>query len=182
MTPARGVVSASVARVTPLDLPKDVVADPRHGALVALLAGAAGPLWEESAIDVATLPPTDALLAELGAAIGTGQACQGLELVADKLAAEQRGLDAASAKPGAQPHAPRVSRVLFVASDGSKRFYRDVEALLRKHASRLLVVRVDLPGEALGEALLREKRLVRAVLVQDKRACAKALLALLPPG
>jgi hypothetical protein len=168
--------------MTPLELPKDVVADPRHGALVALLAGAAGPLWEESELAVATLPPSDGLLADLRAALGMGQACQGLELVADKLAAEKRGLDAASAKPGAQAHAPRVSRVLFVAADGSKRFYRDVEALVRKHATRLLVVRLDVGGELLGEALLGEKRLVRAVLVQDKRACAKALLALLQPG
>ena len=168
--------------MTPLELPKDVVADPRHGALVALLVAHATPLWAESELVVATLPMADGVVAELRAALGMGHACQGLELVADKLAAEQKGLDAARARAPETPHNARVSRVVFVAADGSKRFYRDVEMLLRKHPERLLVVRLDVAGEALGEAVLGDKRLVRAVLVQDKRACARALLALVPPG
>jgi hypothetical protein len=163
-----------------LKLPKDVVADPRHASIAELLASRATPLWAESPFEVATLAPNDALLAELRAALGKGEACQGLELVADELAAEQRGIDALRRKSPEAAPSPRVSRVLFVSADGSTRFYRDVESLLRKYADRLLVVRLDVPGDALGEAVLPAPRLVRAVLVKDKRAAAKALLALSP--
>lgn len=163
---------------SPIDLPKDVIADPRHEALSKLLGTTSGLLWEKGRVPVATLPVTPALAAELGQALTTGLACQGLELAAEKLGAEQKGLDAVARKDPAAAGKARISRVLFIAGDGSTRFHRDAEALLVRYSQRLLGVRLDTTGEALGEALFGAPKLVRAVLVVDKRAAARALLSL----
>lgn len=160
-----------------LKLPKDVVADPRHDAVSKLLAAHARPLWEGAKNQAPVLPMTDALAAELKAALLEGHASQGLELIADKLAAEQRGLDALRDKT---PQNPRVSRLLFLADDGSTRFYRDADALLSRYPKRLMACRIGIAGEALGLALTGTPRMMRSVLVFDKRAAAKALFALLP--
>jgi hypothetical protein len=167
-----------------LKLPKDVVADPRHDAVAQLLTSRAGALWEGGRNQVATLPLTEALSGTLRGALAAGQACQGLELITEKLAREQKGLDAVSAKSPDSPQNARVSRILFLADDGSTRFYRDCDALLSRYAQRLLACRLAVTGEELGNALRGSSRLVRSVLVFDKKLGAQALLALLagPPA
>jgi hypothetical protein len=164
-----------------LKLPKDLVADPRHDAVSSLLTTHAGLLWENGRNQVATLPMTDALGAELRVALVAGQACQGLELIAEKLAGEQKGLDALNKKAPESPQNARASRIVFLASDGSTRFYRDCDALLSQYSQRVIACRLEIAGEALGNALLGSPRMVRSVLVFDKKAAAKTLLALLPP-
>lgn len=164
-----------------LKLPKDVVADPRHEAVQTLLAAHGSLLWEQGRHQVATLPLTDELATVLRGALTAGHATQGLETIAEKLEAEQKGLDALNKKTPEAPQNARISRLLFLANDGSTRFYRDCDALLSRYSQRLLACRLDLPGEALGTTLFGTPKLVRSILVVDKKACAKALLALLPP-
>lgn len=164
-----------------LKLPKDVVADPRHDAVVQLLAENAGLLWENGRHRVAMLPMNDALKAELRRALVAGHASQGLEFIAEKLAAEQKGLDALKKKAPESPQNARVSRILFVANDGSTRFYREVDELLTRYPQRLMACRLDIGGEALGQALLGSPKMVRSVLVFDKTVGAQVLLSLLPP-
>lgn len=163
-----------------LKLPKDVVADPRHDAVVQLLAENAALLWENGRHHVATRPVTKALIAELRRALAAGHASQGLEFITEKLAAEQKGLDALNKKSPENPQNARVSRILFLANDGSTRFYRDADALLSRYPQRLLACRLDITGEAFGKALLGSDKMVRSVLVFDKAAGAAALLALVP--
>ncbi|WP_437751508.1 hypothetical protein [Sorangium sp. So ce1389] len=165
-----------------LKLPKDLVADPRHDAVSDLLTKHAGLLWESGRNQVATLPMTDALAAELRGALAAEHACHGLELIAERLASEQKGLDAAARRAPESPQNARASRILFLASDGSTRFYRDCDALLSRYPQRLLACRLDIAGEALGEKLTGSARMIRSVLVLDKKVAARALLALLPPG
>lgn len=165
-----------------LKLPKDLAADPRHDVVLSLLIKNAGPLWEGGRNQVAAVPMTDALAAVLRAAFASGLACQGLELATDKLAGEQKGLDAVRAKAAEGPQNGRISRVLFLANDGSTRFYRDCDALISRYPQRLLACRLDIAGEVFGNLLLGSPRLVRSVLVFDKKVAAKALLALLPPA
>jgi hypothetical protein len=120
-------------------------------------------------------------VATLGEALAAEQACQGLELIAEKLAAEQRGLDALNQKAPEGPQNARASRVLFITNDGSTRFYRDCDALIHRYAQRLLGCRLDITGEAFGVALFGSPKLVRSVLVFDKKVAARSLLALLSP-
>jgi hypothetical protein len=162
-----------------LKLPKDVVADPRHDAVVQLLAANTGLLWENGRHRVATVSLTKALVFELRRALADEHASQGLEFIAEKLAAEQKGLDALSKKAPENPQNARISRILFLANDGSTRFYREVDSLLSRYPQRLLACRLDIAGEALGKTLLGTEKMVRSVLVFDKTAGARALLALL---
>ncbi|WP_437818315.1 hypothetical protein [Sorangium sp. So ce1078] len=164
-----------------LKLPKDLVADPRHDAVSTLLTKHAGLLWESGRNRVASLPMTEALATELRGALAAEHACHGLELITDKLASEQKGLDALARKAPESPQNARASRLLFLANDGSTRFYRDCDALLSRYRQRLLACRLDIPGEALGEKLTGSAKLIRSVLVFDKKVAARALLALLPP-
>ena len=165
-----------------LKLPKDLLADPRHDAVTRLLDANLAPLWEGGRHAIATVPFTMPLAGVLRGALRTGLAVQGLELIIEKLAAEQKGLDAARLKTPESPQNARASRLLFVANDGSTRFYRDTDGLLSRYPQRLLVCRIDRPGEALGEALFGSPKLVRSILVLDKKMVSRALLALLPSG
>jgi hypothetical protein len=161
-----------------LKLPKEIVEDPRHDAVVARLAANAGPLWERGQNQVPTVPLGEALAGELRTALVANLACQGLEQITERLRGEQKGLDVVNAREPTRPVAERVSRVLFVANDGSPRFYRDADALLTQYRTRLIACRLDVAGEELGARLLGEARMMRSVLIIDKRAAGRALLAL----
>jgi hypothetical protein len=163
-----------------LKLPKDVMADPRHDAIRALLERDLVPLWEGARHSVPTVPCDRTLANILRGALHSGHAAQGLELITEKLAAEQKGLDAAMKRSGEGPHSARASRLLFIANDGSERFYRDCDGLLARYPQRLLACRIDLPGDALGEALFGAPKLVRSLVVLDKKVVSRALLSLVP--
>ncbi|HEU4536487.1 MAG TPA: hypothetical protein VFS00_20320 [Polyangiaceae bacterium] len=164
-------------------LPRALETDPRAPAVEAALAADARPLWERGVVRVAHRPLTESLRRALAGAALRDALEQGLEGIEARLQSEQRGLDALRAKPGAPPPgAPRVSRLLVLASDGSQRFYRDAEALLRRYEARLLGLRLDAPGDALGPAVLGREALARALLIADRDAVGAVLLALVPPA
>lgn len=163
-----------------MKLPKDVVADPRHDAVVSLLGTNTHMLWEKGANPVSTIPMNLKLAGALQRAFSLNQAIQGLEQITKEMAFEQKGLDAVIEKTAAdRPQQPRISRLLFMSNDGSERFYRDCDSLLSKYGQRLLGCRIDLSGEDFGVAIFSAPKLVRAALITDKKAVAQALLALL---
>jgi hypothetical protein len=164
-----------------MKLPKDLLEDARHEAVTTLLETDASPLWENGKTAVATVPLTKSLTNVLRHALHTGLALQGLEAITEKLASEQLGLDAVNQKSQAPLSPPRVSRLLFVANDGSTRFYRDCDSLLSKYERRLMACRVDLEGLVFGEELFGAPKLVRSVLVLEKKVVSRALLAMLEP-
>ena len=94
---------------------------------------------------------------------------RGLEGAEAALDAEEAGLSAAAAtRPEAA--ASRISRLLVVSRDGSPRFYRQVEKLQARHASRLEVLMFDCDELELGEAAFGRGRRARAVLLDHKQA------------
>lgn len=162
-------------------LPKDLLADPRHEAVQQLLNQGQAPLWERGNHSVPTVALTARLAQELRRDLGLGFALLGLEETAKELAREQKGLDALAAKSTEPQSGPRISRVLFVADDAAERFYRECDSLLTRYGQRLLVCRITTPGEELGLAIAGRPKLMKAVLITDKKAASRALLALLPP-
>ena len=72
----------------------------------------------------------------------------------------------------------RISRLLVLADDGAERFYRRVEALLRRHGPRLMAVRLGIDAEGLGEMLFGPGRAARLLLIEHKTAVGAILLAL----
>lgn len=158
-------------------LPRAIEADPAVAAAVARLLAGGRPLWREGEIPVPRVPLAPPLAAALRAAERAGELVRGLEGVEQALAAEDKGLRHAERAGGAR-HAPRVSRLLLLSDDGAERFYRRAETLLRRHAPRLVAVRLAADAATLGGLLFGAGRPARAVLLERKEAVAAALVAL----
>lgn len=100
-----------------------------------------------------------------------------LEGAERRLAAEGRGLSLVDQQSGVLRGA-RVSRLLVLADDGTERFYRRVEKLLRQQGPRVLPLRLDLNAETLGQMLFGPGRRALLLLVDHKEAVSAVLLAL----
>jgi len=158
-------------------LPRALDGDPSAAAIRARLVADVRPLWRDATIAVPEVslgrPVADALVA----AHRHGAAVLGLEAAAAELDREAHGLATAAARSGA-PHGARVSRLLFIASDGAERFYREVERITRRHAARLLTCRLDVAADLLGRTVLGRPARVKAILVTHKTDVADVLRAL----
>ncbi len=167
----------SVATSRALRLPKLVEADPRAGKLLRGLDRHAERLWRESELFVPTARLDAELSAVLQSARSGGHVVRGLEAAQATLAAEERGLTIADRRSDGARGA-RVSRLVLLANDGAERFYRQVDALLRRHRGRVLAVRLDVAADSLGALLFGPSRLARLLLIERKDAVAAALLAI----
>jgi hypothetical protein len=101
---------------------------------------------------------------------------QGVEGAERALEREARGLSMADARSSSE-RGSRVSRLLVTSNDGTERFYRQVERLLRTQGARLLALRLDVNAQRLGSILGSADGLARALLVEHKASVAEVLLA-----
>lgn len=99
---------------------------------------------------------------------------RGLEGAQTQLAAEQAGFQKAASSQ-LSPDQVRISRLLLVSGDGSVRFYRQVEKLRERFASRLEVLLLDCDDEALGAAAFGRGKRARALLIHHKDAVVRFL-------
>ncbi len=158
--------------------PKKLLGDPRLPDVERTCTKDLRPLWEGGTLPVAHLETTGAVVTVLKAARRDRHLAQGLEQAARLLDNEQRGLEVTRAKMGSEAPPPRLSRLLLLGAGGSERFYRDAEALLRRHAGRLMGLRFDETFEPSMRGVYGDNALVRALLVGDKEPAADLLLAL----
>jgi hypothetical protein len=100
-----------------------------------------------------------------------------LENAEHALAAEERGMEMADRKSGV-PRGVRVSRLLLLANDGADRFYRQIEALLRRHGPRVLAVLLEIDETGLGELLFGPGSVARLLMLEHKQAVGSVLLAM----
>ena len=160
-----------------LRLPKIIEEEPGTAHLVSELAARARPLWTGGELLVARAECAPAVEAELKRAFSSGQIVRGLEGAEQVLAAEEQGLQHVDRKTGVE-RGRRVSRLVVLADDGAERFYRNVESLLRRHAPRVLALRLSADERALGELLFGPDERARLLLVAHKDAVSAVLLAL----
>jgi len=165
-TPPSGAIPVTL-------LPREIEADPSHGAIRAQLAAVCRPLWRGGHASVPVVPLRPPFATALQAAHRDGHLVLGLERAEEALAAEARGLDLAAATAGA-----RVSRLLLLSEDGAERLYRHVERLALTHAPRVLVLLLSADAATLGGATTGRDAAVKVVLVQRKGAVAALLRAL----
>jgi hypothetical protein len=162
-------------------LPRQVEDNPVAASLLQILKARPRQLWDESAIHVPTLE----LSSPLGQAlrhVGRAQlVVRGLEGATKTLTDEARGLEIAEAK-SETPRSPRVSRLLLLANDGTRRFYRQVETLIKYHGDRLLVLVLDADEATFGECVFGANAVARAALVTKKSAVADILIACVTPA
>ena len=102
---------------------------------------------------------------------------RGLEGIESALASEEAGLASA---PATRPEAgrARISRLLVLSSDGSPRFYRLVEQLRTRFASRVAVVMLECDENDLGAATFGPSRRVRALMLDHKDGVIDFLVVL----
>jgi hypothetical protein len=160
-----------------LRLPRRVEDEPGAAQLASELEARAQPLWAGGELRVARVEITPGLRAALLSAYSAGRVVRGLDGAERTLAAEEQGLSHVDRKTGVE-RGERVSRLLLLADDGSERFYRTVESLLRRHAPRVLALRTPTDERALGQLLFGRDQVARLLLVEHKDAVSALLLAL----
>lgn len=157
-------------------LPKTIENDPRAAHLLQRLVANGTPLWERAALPAALLDLGDAVETALRSAYQSGALVRGLEAAERRLDEEERGLSRVRTDQDRESGV-RISRLIVVTSDGSERFYRNVESLLRRHGERVCALRLQTDEHSLGGLLYGPGRVTRLVLVEHKNVVASLLLA-----
>jgi hypothetical protein len=160
-----------------LRFPKTLDEEPRLPALRAHLLASCQKLWEGSAVRVPTLAWSEPLAAALNAAHRAGHLVQGVDGAERALEREARGLSMADARSSIE-RGSRVSRLLLTSNDGTERFYRQIERLLRTQGARLLALRLDVDSSVLSGVKGASDGMARALLVEHKTSVGQILLAL----
>ena len=160
-----------------LRLPRSIEEEPGAAHLASEIAARAQPLWAGSELRVVQVELASALEAALKCAFSAGQIVRGLEGAERVLASEEHGLRHVDRKTGVD-RGLRVSRLVLLADDGAERFYRNVEGLLRRHAPRVLALRLSADERGLGQLLFGPDEVARLLLVTHKDAVTAVLLAL----
>jgi hypothetical protein len=160
-----------------LRLPKALEAEGLAAALEAAIEAHSDLLWPEGEVRVPRAELSAGLASALQSARVARRVVRGSELAERALEANALGLQHVDRKTGVQ-RGGRVSRMLVLADDGSQRFYRNVESLVRRHAPRVMALRVAVDERALGESLFGPGQVARLVLLDHKDAVAGVLEAL----
>jgi hypothetical protein len=160
-----------------LNLPRRVAEDPGAARLASELVARSEPLWPGGECPVTRADLTPRLEAALKSAYSGGRIVRGMEGAQRALAVEERGLRHVDRKTGVE-RGRRISRLLILADDGSERFYRSVESLLRRHCPRVLALRLPIDETAFGRILFGRDEVARLLLVEHKDAVSAVLLAL----
>lgn len=160
-----------------LRLPKRLQDEPVAANLARQLATRARSLRNDGEIQAAQIEVFPALEAVLRATFSAGRIVRGFETAERVLAAEEKGLKHVDRTSGVE-RGGRVSRLLVLADDGSERFYREVEYLLRRHAPRVLALRLAVNELSLGQLIFGPGQVARLLLVEHKDAVSAVLLAL----
>jgi hypothetical protein len=168
---------ASTWNLDLLRFPKSLDDDPRLPALRAQLRSSSRKLWEGGAIQVPLVAWSERLASALASAQRDGHLQQGIEQAERTLDREAHGLSIADARSSTE-RGSRVSRLLLVSNDGTERFYRQVERLLRAQGPRLLALRLEAESRQLSTVIGVPDGLVRALLVEHKTSVARVLLSL----
>jgi hypothetical protein len=172
---------ASTWNLDSLRLPKSLDDLPQLPALRARLGAGRQKLWGGGVIEVPVVPWSEALASALTNAQRERHLLQGIEQAERSLDREAHGLSIADARSSTE-RGSRVSRLLLVSNDGTERFYRQVERLLRTQGPRLLALRLDADARQLSAVMGDPDGLARALLVEHKTSVARVLLALCESG
>jgi len=160
-----------------LRFPKTLDSDPRSPALHTSLRASCQKLWQGGLLQVPVVAWSEPLALAISGAHAEGQLIQGLDRAERALAREAHGLSLADAR-SATERGSRVSRLLLTSNDGTERFYRQIERLLRTQGARLLALRLEVDSTRLSGVLGDPAGIARALLVEHKTSVARVLSAL----
>jgi hypothetical protein len=169
--------SAATWNFDTLRLPKSLDDHPQLPELRARLRSGCRRLWEGGVVQVPVVSWSEPLASALASAQREGHVLQGIEQAERSLDREAHGLSIADARSSTE-RGSRVSRLLLTSNDGTERFYRQVERLLRTQGPRLLALRLDVGAGQLSAVMGDRDGIARALLVEHKTSVARVLLAL----
>ena len=129
-------------------------------------------LYSALKIYIPVLKLTPKLRTNIFFAKSLGELIIGYEAIAKALANELRGLQKNDSR------SDRVSRLLIVTNDGSPRFYREVAFLQKRQGARVLICRLDVGSVLMGNILGFKDQVVKAVLLNKKKAVINVLKSL----
>lgn len=158
-------------------LPKRLENDPRHAAVMGILGRDPRGLGRQGRIEVPSVVLSQMAVTAIRRAWMSGFVVRGIEDAVRFLDNERRGIEIARRR-ASQAAGGRVSRLAFVTNDGSDRFYRGVESLLREHTPRLMVLLVNEDARTFSREIFSRGRLCRFVMVTHKDALSEVLIAL----
>ncbi|MBP7763831.1 MAG: hypothetical protein K4445_08350 [Deltaproteobacteria bacterium] len=162
-----------------ITFPRRLEADGSAEKIRAVLAARTEKLSSEGRLEVPVLAWTEALARALARARLQGRIRPGFEEIAEKLAAEKKGIAAVRQKTQ-RSQQDRISRLLLFSDDGAERLYRHIEQILTAHAPRLLGCRLDMDSPKLSQAVFSKNAAVKVILVEHKDAVSDVLSALIP--
>ncbi len=160
-----------------LKLPKNVAELPNLAAVETYFAKGSTLISPHHEVRGSQLALDDALTHALKVALGTGHLVQGLELIAKDLDREAKGIKAVQEKSGQAP-AGRLSRLIFLANDGSERFLREAAGMLGRHADRAWGCLIKASSDELGRSFTTKGGPAKALMIDDKAALGMFLTAL----
>ncbi len=160
-----------------LKLPRKVVENKNHDAIRRLLYADLKKIWIGGALMLPHVSLTLDLERALTKTRDFWQLERGLEKITEVLRAETKGLKALQEKQGTGASL-RASRLLLVSNDGTERFYRICERLMKEHGDRVLFLGLDVDSSRLAEKVVRSEKAVKAILVSDKNSVSLVLNAL----
>lgn len=126
-------------------------------------------LFEGAHESVVSIDFTEDLKRIFGIARRARQMLGGLEAIEALLQREEKGLASLRASQPGQRQ-PRITRVLFLTTDGSERFFRSGEGILKKYGNRVLVVRLNAKAAEIGSQFFGPDAEVKAILLKHKSA------------
>lgn len=98
----------------------------------------------------------------------------GLERIQTTLQNEEAGLILID--PNRKKNQTRkITRLLIVSNDGSDRFYRECERLLNLYQHCILVLKLDVSSQTLGNSFFGKDKAVKAILVTRRETAEKIL-------
>ena len=161
-----------------MNFPRQLEADGSVEKIREALASHTVRLWPEGRLDVPLLHLSDPLVNALQKARLQRRIRPGFEDIAEKMAAEQKGIEFAHKQMNTRQN-ERVSRLLLFSNDGAERLYRHIEQILTGHSLRILGCQLDCDSKTMGQLIARKSTGIKVILVEHKDAVSDVLRALL---
>lgn len=156
-----------------MKLPKQLVKEEIEDKVIVALGKNSIALYEGSDMQIPLLKLTPELRQQIFYAKSLDEMILGYETIVKELANELKGL------LNVNNQSDRVSRLVIVTNDGSTRFYREFEFLLKKHGGRVLICRLDIDSAVMGYLLGLGEKQVKAIMLNRKNSVANILKSLL---
>ncbi len=156
-----------------MKLPKQLKIDNIEEQVLEALQKNSIPLYENAEMQIPLLKLTPELRQQIFYAKSLDELIFGYETIAKTLASELKGLQ------NVNNQSDRISRLLIISNDGSKRFYREFEFLLNRHGERILLCRLDVDSELMGYILGLGQKQVKAIMINRKNSVVNILKSII---